>query len=274
MKVKSIYICEICNTKHTAKTRAENCEAKCKETKEKEKQSKVIEEKEADKHFNAKSIAEIAKNISEYLTKNTEIECVASFDVNPDKLCRNFHSAPKGKRVNFSRENSMPTGYMGLFGRFSIHIKGGYNGKVYDCFNAYRNKYNICTGTGGARPHGLEWSVTIWADDYPNIKKQLEEYYILHDGNLEYEEELMIIECEYNQNKRIFVKSHETYENQLEIIKKAQENLQEIDKNLQEKFICANPISQPKAKEITWDDVSTAKEFFKMKHTDTHLNHV
>ena len=25
MKVKSIYVCEICNTKHTAKTRAENC---------------------------------------------------------------------------------------------------------------------------------------------------------------------------------------------------------------------------------------------------------
>ena len=262
MKVKSIYVCEICDTQHITKKKAENCETKCKAVKAIKEQDKAVQKQEEDKHFAAKSVAEIAEHISDYLTKNTKIECRAVFRVNPYELCSNSHDAPKGKRTNWCKNSELPTGYMGMSGSLDIYIEGGYDSSVSKYFDYYRNKYNISTGSGGCMPHGLGWSVTIWADDYPNIKKQMEEYFILKDKYAKYENELEDIEYKYHRDKSNFISNHEKYINQLRILDEAQKNLDKIVESLHEEFESISPIYQPTAEQISLNDISTAKNKF------------
>lgn len=264
MKVKSVYICEICNTSHKTKSAAKTCETACINQRENSEEEKQKRANEKEKWFLAQSLSEIAQNISDYLTSKTKIECRAEFSsMVPREICSNSHTSPIGKPSNWCEKNKdLPNGYMGIVGDLKIHIKGGYSSKVSEAFDGIRYKFNIATGCGGSRDCGLGYQITVWADDYPNIRKKMDEYFDANRKCDDHAYELKQIESDYYHSTMNFVQNHETFLAQEEIVRQAQERKSEIAANLYTEFQRKNPIPEPKTEKVTHEDVRTIEQIF------------
>jgi hypothetical protein len=264
MKVQSVYICEICNVSHKTKSAAKRCEIACTKERENSQEEKNKKDAEKEKWFSAQSLSEIAQNISKYLTSKTKIKCRAEFTgMSPNETCSNSHGSPIGKPSNWcAKNNNLPTGYMGIVGNLNIHIEGGYNSKVSSAFDNIRYQYNISTGCGGARGCGLGYQITVWADDFPNIRKKMEAYFkTIHQSGI-YSDELNQIKSDHYYSKMNFIHNHEEYIAQEEVIRQAQKQMREIEESLVADFQNNNPIPKPKNEKVTWDDVRKIEQSF------------
>lgn len=124
--------------------------------------------------YDSSSCDEIASRVSEW----------ASFIYDhPIKItlasCRMIHakashSSPKGKKAGWGP--TCPC-YDAFAGRISIQIEqdGSEEEIQFNSFGSSATSNFIHTGTGGGRGDGLyQYSMTIWIDDYPKIKKDHE----------------------------------------------------------------------------------------------------
>jgi hypothetical protein len=144
---------------------------------------------------------------------------------------------------------------MGLSGNLNIHIEGGYNSKVSNVCGCLGYKFGIHTGTGGCREHGLGWSVTIWADDFPKIKEKLENYFQALTEKSAYEREREDIEEDYAYAQRNYIADHPDYIEQENLVREAASKLSLIRENLTKEFITVSPKPQPKSKIVTQKDI-------------------
>jgi hypothetical protein len=250
-KSKITYVCEHCDTSYTVQKKAEACEAACKEKLEADRKA----EEQLDSFFLSESVTEIAETLSKYLTSKSGIECEAVFRVAPSERCSNSHSAPKGLPTNWGREPNTPTGYMGLYGSLDIDIDGGYNIKVSRVCDYLGNKFRIHTGSGGSRDHGLGWSVTIWADDFPKIKSKLEKYFQSLVEKEQYESEREQIDYDYLNTRLTYISENPSYIAANDVVREAHEKLSTIRENISEEFLTTFPKPETKSRVVLENEI-------------------
>ena len=250
-KAKTLYVCEFCGKESTSKKTIEKCETSCREKQKKNSIQAEKSKREFEEWFQVHSISQLENNISDFLTKKSGINCRAEFNVNPRESCSNTHSSPKGKPSNWGQKPDLPLGYVGLIGNINIHIDGGYNPKVSDIFSSIQNKYRICTGCGGSRSHGLGYSVTIWADDYPILGEKVNCYLNMFKQKNRYNLEVEEIEYAYENQLNKFIEEHEDYLAQQKIVEDACNKLNKIKLDLGVEFINEIPKPTPHAVKVT-----------------------
>lgn len=113
--------------------------------------------------------------------------------------CSNSHDAPLGKATNWGgREDGIPTGYAGLWGRVHLNFESKDNRMVLNAEGIKRYKQNtntknyssfiydprptdtlrklrVCTGSGGGGNLELSYAVTLFLDDWIGLQNTVVE---------------------------------------------------------------------------------------------------
>lgn len=90
--------------------------------------------------------------------------------INFSPMASNTHSCPQGGVTNWRRHHNMPRGYPGWEGNLSWR-----HDSANQCSGLGSDIFRdtvIHTGTGGGAGDGYQYSVTLWADDWPAWNRQ------------------------------------------------------------------------------------------------------
>jgi uncharacterized C2H2 Zn-finger protein len=84
--------------------------------------------------------------------------------------CSNSHNAPLGKLTNWGGKNSpdVPLSYPGWRGNIIIEYIGD-SWRISDMLRFI----GICTGSGGGGSNRLHYDVTLWADDFIELRRMV-----------------------------------------------------------------------------------------------------
>lgn len=83
----------------------------------------------------------------------------------------NSHSAPQGKKTNWSRKNDLPKDYEAITGRFEMIYDGDFGGFASSIFD----KVHIYSNGGGGGSGKYAFRFVMWLDDWPGLKATVEE---------------------------------------------------------------------------------------------------
>src|SRR5690554_6564415 len=124
--------------------------------------------------YDSSSCDEIASRVSEWASFIYDHPIKISFGSCLTVYEKASHSAPKGKKAGWGPTCPL---YDAIAGRVSIQIEqDGSKGPIeFESFGSQATSNFIHTGTGSGCGVGLyQYSMTIWIDDYPRIKKDHE----------------------------------------------------------------------------------------------------
>jgi len=124
--------------------------------------------------YDSSSCDEIASRVSEWASFIYDHPIKISLQSFRTDYAKASHSSPKGKKAGWGPTCPL---YDAISGKVSIQIEqDGNKGPIeFNSFGSYATSSFIHIGTGGGRADGLyQYSMTIWLDDYPKIKKDHE----------------------------------------------------------------------------------------------------
>lgn len=180
MKVEA-YQCKYCEQVYLDELGMEYCENSCRMEREKELKQAEFKKQQKDLQESVRlesvSVEDICRRCIEVQNKfaaqdGTPKLIDMKLDVRYHSNASNSHSSPMSEVSNFSRKPELPTGYPALVGR--VRFK-------YECSHNYLKRIGsdilrfINTGTGGGSVFNQGYDVTLWLDDFPLIKRQVEE---------------------------------------------------------------------------------------------------
>jgi hypothetical protein len=254
MKVQSrtTYKCEYCEKRSTVKSKMQRHEKECMA---RIKKSRSVNSEAKEIRNNAKSVSHLGELCSKFLSKNLGIKC----DVVFKNFCgdgfgepQNTHSAPIGKKSNFSKKSHLPLSYVGWSGTCEIHVDGGYNPSVSELF---RRIVGVHTGTGGARDFGFSWGCTLWADDFRLFGNKIYNLLDAQKGSNVYYLEQENIDVEYKHLITEIVESSKPVKILQEKINHLSEQLHNEKAKSKVEAMNKNEKPKPSCKRVTKNDL-------------------
>jgi len=181
MKIEA-YQCKHCEGVYLEEDEMKQCEEACSEEIKEYKERQSFKEKQKSLQdsvrLESESVEEICRRCIEVQNEFAEHDgsqklISMKLDVRYNPHASNSHSSPINGVGNFSRKSGLPTGYPALLGRVKFEYeKRGTNGRKNVGENILRF---INKGSGGGDGYNLSYGVTLWLDDFPLIKKKVEE---------------------------------------------------------------------------------------------------
>lgn len=129
---------------------------------------------------------------------------VRKLDLVYDDAVSNSHACPKNGVTNFSGTPDLPRGYPGFKGSIEVDVYS-----KHDCFiNSMLTNLLIHTGTGGVgyskmkNVRHAQYDVKLFLDEWPGLKKVVEQHRIKHTLNIISEKETKVFSYKYtNRNQ-------------------------------------------------------------------------
>lgn len=254
---KTIYVCDFCKTEYKSQKSMNACIKKCKEQNLIEK-NKYNKKNELQNSFvnNISSIDDVKLHIIN-IFKELGLEITfKTFNISYSRCISNTHDCPKGGKLNWNKDPTLPKGYPGFGGHMDFSVTGELKPEYFieknkywyvsDLLRYYCNYLHM--GSGGGDYKSYSCSFIMFFDDFPKLKKLYEKYELIIPKQNQY-----VINCE--KNKELYNKDLYTFiSNDLEYIK-IQDNIRELEKQISNCYAKSKNISDELCKKFKSENI-------------------
>ena len=251
---KTVYVCEFCGKTGAAST-IRKCERKCKERRKMYDQQRERHAAFMQFRHKAASVQHFADMISEYLTKESGIDCRCSFD-NPriSESASNTHSCPVDGVTNWRKDGNKPRGYPAVCCSVNVYIDGGYNPKVSGILDEIkRNKSGLNSLGGGSQDFGIGYGCSLFASDFPVFGPKILEWIEKDKARRAYMREKDALRDVWVRESNAFVRDDPA-------VIAAERMLRDATAAAIKAFEKTNPLPKPTLPEVTADAVNKLHE--------------
>ena len=181
MKSVEAFECQHCKALYRSLSEMDSCGSACFEAKQEEQAQEDLKairtELQNYVRLNAENVQDIEQmciDVSKKIFPESPLKSM-KLSVKYVEHASNSHSCPLNGVENFRKEQSKPTGYPALAGRISFEVDYLTMSRSHHSPFNKTGIHGINTGSGGLRGNTYSYDVTLWLDDFPKIKQNVED---------------------------------------------------------------------------------------------------